>query len=430
MNFGIKKIVLLLLISIVFLLGSLGRNFVYGDDISTQDQPSTIPECQQQNLTKKQCVAYFENNGIELNKQENTTANQIAVMTNQINLTEARIEATQEQITSLTLDIDTASKKIASLQATLNNSVTVLINRIVATYEVGTIQPFQILLTSNSASDFFTRLNYLRLAQAHDKKLIYDTQQAKVDYANQKSILENEKKQVEILQKQLETYTAQLNEEKAAQQQFLAEIKQKEVVNDSMLARARAELTALASYAQSVGISLIDHQDLSDGWGKYYNQRDRQWGDKLINNDTSNCRGGPCSLANVGCLVTSYAMVVSHFGGSLIPSDVADNSSNFRGNTADFNKPGPSANSHAVESRDNPSLQELRDALNSGAVVIAGLSSDGGPYPNHYSDHWVVLRSVDGDSFKINDPVYPGAINVSLNDHYSGWTIIESRIYR
>ncbi len=126
-------------------------------------------------------------------------------------------------------------------------------------------------------------------------------------------------------------------------------------------------------------------------------------------------------------------MVSSHFGGSIIPADVATNPSNFWSGTALFNKPGPSANGHSAEDVDNPynqGNQNLKDALNAGATIIAGLSKDGGPYPNHYSDHWVVLRSVDGDSFKINDPLYANAMNVSLSDHYSGWTIIQAKIYR
>lgn len=126
-------------------------------------------------------------------------------------------------------------------------------------------------------------------------------------------------------------------------------------------------------------------------------------------------------------------MVASHFGGSVLPSDVATNSNNFWVGTALFLKPGPSANGHSAEDVDNPyqqGNQNLKDALNANAVVIAGLSKDGGPYPQHYSDHWVVLRAVDGDSFKINDPLYAGAMNVSLNDHYSGWTIIQAKIYR
>jgi peptidoglycan hydrolase CwlO-like protein len=93
-----------------------------------------------------------------LQAQKQTYSSQIELIGNQIKLTEYKIEATQEQITSVTLDIDTTSKKITSLQGTLDTTIAVLLNRIVATYEVGTIQPVQILLTSNTASDFFTSL--------------------------------------------------------------------------------------------------------------------------------------------------------------------------------------------------------------------------------------------------------------------------------
>ncbi len=182
----------------------------------------------------------------DLRGQEKTLSSQIAVMDSQIRLTEYRIEATQEQITTLTLDIDTASKKVSSLQKSLDESINVLLNRIVATYQVGTIQPLQILLTSGSASDFFSRLNYLKLAQAHDKKLIYQMQQAKVDYANQKTIFEKEKKQVEILKKKLEDYTTQLNGEKIAKASLLSVTRNDEKQYQLLLDQARRELTALA----------------------------------------------------------------------------------------------------------------------------------------------------------------------------------------
>jgi hypothetical protein len=133
---------------------------------------------------------------------------------------------------------------------------------------------------------------------------------------------------------------------------------------------------------------------------------------------------------DVGCLMTSYAMVVTSLWWFSNPcADVAANTGNFSGGSAYFNAPGPSANGHSANYVTNPSLQSLRDALNSGQSVIVGLSADGGPFPQHYSDHWVVLRSVSGDSFNINDPFYAGAMNVPLGDHYSGWTIIEARIY-
>ena len=360
-------------------------------------------------------TSQLQNKISDLKNQNQTLASDIELINAQIKLTEYQIQSTQEQITSLTLDIDTASKKINSLQATLDNSITVLINRIVATYEVGTIQPLQILLTSGSASDFFTRLNYLKLAQAHDKKLIYDTQQAKVDYANQKNIFESKKKQVEQLEVQLQAETVQLNQEENAKQDLINS-------NDSQIAQYQAELNALSNFARSrIGPNggIIPHQDLSDGWGKYYNQRDANWGNNYIGLSNE-------QIWDVGCLVTSYAMVITHYGGSISPADVAGNSGNFFANTAYFLKPGPSANGHSASDISMPSLDDLRNYVKNGNAVIAGLSYDGGPI----ADHWVVLRSVNDDgSFMINDPLYQGAMNVNINDNYRGLPIVEARVY-
>src|SRR3989344_5075548 len=258
-----------------------------------------------------------------------------------------------------------SKKKISSLQDSLNKITEVLLNRIVATYHAGRVQPFEMLLSSRDASNLLARLNYLRIAQNHDKRLIYDVQQAKNDYTNQKDIYEAKKKKVENLKKQLEAYTVQLNQEKVNKQDLLSQTRGSEATYQSLLAQARAQLAAFSNFATSTfGTSLVPHKELSDEYGKYYNQRDSQWGNLLVNNDSSDCRGGPCTLARIGCLITSYAMVVSHFGGSMLPSDVATNPTNFYSTTADFNNPGPAANGHSATAVNDPSLQQLRDALN------------------------------------------------------------------
>jgi peptidoglycan hydrolase CwlO-like protein len=405
MNFGIKKIVLLFL---VIVLLSISAGIVHSQTDTPTPTPTSAPD-------NSGAIQDLQNKINAAKAQKQTYSSQIELIGNQIKLTEYRIEATQEQITSVTLDIDTTSKKISSLQNTLDTSITVLLNRIVATYEVGTIQPIQILLTSNNASDFITRLNYLRLAQAHDKQLIYDTQQAKTDYSNQKNIFEGKKTQLADLQQQLQVQTMQLNQEKQVQQQLLA-------TTEAQIAQYQAQLSALQNFARSrigPGGQSIPHQDLSDGWGKYYNQRDANWGSNFIG--LSNMQ-----VWEVGCLMTSYAMVVTHYGGSITPADVAANVGNFAGGSAYFNLPGPSANGHSASDISMPSLDDLRNKLKSGNSVIAGLSYDGGSI----ADHWVVLRSANDDgTFMINDPLYQGAMNVPLNDHYSGLVIVEARIY-
>ncbi|MCL6096873.1 MAG: hypothetical protein M1444_04315 [Patescibacteria group bacterium] len=248
-----KTGVYVIFLLIILFSFSFGRNITYSQTDSPSPSPSPSPSSTADLQALQNKINDLQNKIADLKGQEKTLSSQIAVMDNQIKLTEYRIEATQEQITSLILDIDTATKKISGLQEALNNLVEVLANRIVATYEVGTIQPFQILLTSNNAADFFKRLNYLKIAQEHDKKLVYDTQQAKVDYANQKVIFEDKKKQVEALKKQLEDYTAQLDQDKKDKQVLLDITQNNEVIYQQKLQAALAEQRAIQQITSGGG---------------------------------------------------------------------------------------------------------------------------------------------------------------------------------
>lgn len=186
-------------------------------------------------------VNCLENKVNDLKGQTKTLSSQISIMDNQIRLTEARIETNKRNILDLTLDIDTATKKISTLQDSLNKITEVLLNRIVATYEAGRVQPLEMLLSSRDASNLLVRLNYLRIAQAHDKKLIYDVQQAKNDYTNQKEIFEGKLKKIESLKLQLEAYNKNLEQQKIAKQQLLIATQDDEARYQELLAQAKAE---------------------------------------------------------------------------------------------------------------------------------------------------------------------------------------------
>ncbi|MBI2621300.1 MAG: hypothetical protein HYW63_01470 [Candidatus Levybacteria bacterium] len=182
----------------------------------------------------------------ELQNQEKTLSSQIKVIDNQIKLTELKIESTKQQISDLTLDIDTADKKIDKLEGSLDALSKVLINRIKETYIVGTTSPFQILLSSGSVQDFIKKANYLRIAQAHDKRLIYDTVQAKNDYSNQKEIFEDKKSKIEQLKVELEGYNEQLDADREGKEQLLAITKNDEAKFQEILARLRADAASIS----------------------------------------------------------------------------------------------------------------------------------------------------------------------------------------
>lgn len=193
---------------------------------------------------------------LSLKGQEKTLSSQIEIMDSQIKLTEVRIEANKREILNLILDIDTATKKISTLQASLDRITGVLLSRIVATYEAGSVHPLEMLLSSRDASNLLSRLNYLRIAQAHDKKLIYDVSQAKNDFTNQKEIFEGKKKKVEFLKTQLEQYTNQLAKEKTDKQELLNITKNDETKFQELLARLRADAESITRAVSNIGYKI------------------------------------------------------------------------------------------------------------------------------------------------------------------------------
>lgn len=346
-------------------------------------------------------------------KQQKTLSSQISVMNSQIRLTELKINAVKQELIQLATDIETANKKISNLEDALGNLTKVLVNRIVATYEVGRgMVPLELLLSSKDMPNFLTRANYLKIAQAHDKELIYETQQAKNDYANQKEIFEDKKKKVESLKKQLESYTTQLDQEKKDKQSLLAVTKNDEEKYQKLLKDAQAQIQAFKSFSLSQtggGVSILPPQPSPDGW--YFNQRDERWGRNAIGISGE-------QVWDVGCLLTSITMVLKKHGENITPSDVASNSSYFFSNTAYMLLPWAGGRFSSIW---GANLNEIDTKLSSGEPVIVGLRA------GVYGMHFVVFKSGSNGDYVINDPWH--GPNLKFSDYYSTSQIFQYGFY-
>jgi hypothetical protein len=324
-------------------------------------------------------------------------------MDNQIKLTEYRIDATQQQITDLTLDIDSATKRIDNLEGSLNNVTKTLLNRIVATYQLGGAGTMEILLASSDVDDLVSRANYLRLVQAHDKQLLYDTQQARSDYQNQKLIFEDKKKKIETLKAQLEDYNKQLDIDKETKQKLLAVTKNDEARYQKLLAEARAQISSFKSFASfQGGASILPPQPSPDGW--FYNQRDSRWGNNRIGSSSE-------SVWEVGCLLTSVAMVKKKHGENVTPADVAANSSYFFSNTAYMLIPWAGGQFTSSWGSYGSIQAGIDSKLSSGEPVIVGVRA--GPFGTHF----IVLKSGANGNYVMNDPWHGPDLN--FGDYYS-----------
>lgn len=397
------------------LIISLLLFFIFFSLTFAQETPTPTPNDQASQDKFNQLqeeIKNLQNKISQLQGQENTLSSQIAVMDNQINLSQLKINSTKEEIISFNKGIEITIKKEANLKKSLDNLTKILINRIVATYQVASIQSFTVLFSSTNASDLMTRSNYLKIIQAHDKQLIYETQQAKNDYANQKNIFEAKKAKVEALKKQLEVYNQQLDSEKQSKKALLAETQGSEANYQQLLKEAEEQLARFSGFVQRQGgASLLDNQTQCDDWGCYYNQRDSVWG-------TTSLNGTQYTLASDGCLVTSMAMVYTHYGHrNVTPLTINGIPSNFASYYPAYLKYSISADG-ASSTREGVDLDSV---LASGHPIIVGISYDGGPKP----DHFVVFISGSNGNYQMNDPFTPNGKNISFRDRYPTEKIVE-----
>lgn len=338
-----------------------------------------------------------------LSNQKQSLSAQIALIDTQISVTKSQIAATQEKIDRLASDISSVSGKINLIEDSLAHVSTVLANRITETYIAGRSDPVLYLLGAGSFDDFWQRLEYLRLAQKHDKVLMIQMAQTRKNYNDQKNLLEGKKKQVETLSLQLKAYQLQLNQQNKEKQALLA-------VTQEQLDQAVAQLASFQTFVQSQGgASLLSGQTKCDDWGCYYNQRDDQWGANALNHTGF-------TLANSGCLVTSMAMVATHYGRRDVnPQTINGISSNFAIYYPAYLNYAINAGGSLV--RERISYSQIDSELASGHPVVVGI----GPGPSHF----VVLVSGSGGNYIMNDPFVPNGGRIPFSSKYSTGSITE-----
>lgn len=183
----------------------------------------------------------------EAQSREKTLSSQIAYMNDQIKLTTLKINETQSKIKLLEEEISGLTVKIDRLEESLGHLSNVLLARIVETYKQGNVPSFHLLFSSRGFSDFLIRLKYMAIVQAHDKKLMFQMQETKDNYTDQKNVREAKKKELERLNQQLEGQKTTLAQQKKDKETLLEVTRNDERRYQELLAAARAEQLALES---------------------------------------------------------------------------------------------------------------------------------------------------------------------------------------
>jgi peptidoglycan hydrolase CwlO-like protein len=408
-----RKIYLSVLI-IVFVIFFIVKPVIFAQSetpiITPTDSPTPTPDTTKLENDIKNRINDLQGKINVLKGTEKTLSSQIDVMDSQIALTQLRISSAKSDIAQLESDIKIASNKVNSLEGSLDQVTKLLLKRVVSRYEAGADKTLLILLSSLSVNDYLTKQNYLKLIQEHDRQLLFEMQQAKNDYANQKTLYEDREKKLQALRVQLENYTKELDSENANKKDLLAQTQGDENNYQKLLAQAKAQLLGFSQFtANQGGAGLLSNQTVCDGWGCYYNQRDSQWGALSLN-------GTQYTIASDGCLVTSMAMMMTHYGHKVTPIDINSNSGNFASYYPAYLLYTTTAGGVTAD-RVGTSIDATLNNSNHDPVIV-GVNAYGGT-------HFIVLKSGANGDYIMNDPYLENGHDISFSAHYSLNSVFE-----
>ncbi len=193
-------------------------------------------EAEQALLQEKQNELYAQ---LDILEQEQAAAEEYqALLEEQMRTIEEQIVSANEDIRLLNESIDKASEKIEASKEKYSESLALFKERIKALYKTGKVGTLEILLNSESFSEYAIRVEVMKSIGEHDTKLCNTIMEYLEETKEERAELKEEKAAVAELKKTLEAKTDELmalNEENKA---LLAEIEENQAstvasINDS-----------------------------------------------------------------------------------------------------------------------------------------------------------------------------------------------------
>ena len=352
----------------------------------------------------------------ELSSQKNTLANQIAYLDNQVYLTQLEIQAAEEEIKLLSADIGDLSIRLERIGNFLDYQEEIFTNRARLAYASDQLSSFDIVLGAENLDDALRRIKYLRVLEDQDVQALQEMHDTRISFGDQKESLENKKSDEEKLRKELDQKKDSLAQQKVSKQNLLAVTRNDEQTYQRLLKESQSQLEAIRRAVNlRGGAKPLYNQTYCNSWGCYYNQRDAQW--FYIPLGYSRLATG-----EYGCLVTSMAMVATHYGKSIRPSDIALTPSAFFANTAMLNYSFTVKGVYMSRTERYSGLNRtvIDRELAAGRPVVVAVMNFG---------HYVVIKGKSGSQYIMNDPWYPPH-DIPLNRYYSNSSVSGTYVVR
>jgi peptidoglycan hydrolase CwlO-like protein len=372
----------------------------YADTSTIQSQ---IDANDQQISSLESEIAEYQKQLNTLGAEKNTLQSTISSLTISQKQLAAQIQITQNKITSANSQIQQLTLSIGDKETAISADQDA-ISKALRSVDEGEQTPLITgLLSSQSLDEAWQVTDEAVQFNRALMSDISDLQNTRTELSTNRDSVTKAKTDLMSLQTTLNAQNKSLVASKNTEQQLLAQTKNSESNYQKLLATAQAQLASFSAFTVAAGGSkLLTNQTVCDSWGCYYNQRDVLWGNLALD-------GTQYRLASDGCLVTSMAMVLTHYGyRDVTPVTINSNPNNF---AAYY--PAYLMQTVYVDGISATRVAATIDStIESGNPVIVGLHAYGGT-------HFVVLVSGSGGIYAMRDPYIANGKDVSFTAHYS-----------
>lgn len=238
------KLFVALTLSIILILPSI----IYAQD--TNDLVKQLNEKQAE-------IAKYQESLNSARKQESSLKNQLNIIDSQAKITQLKMDETKLKIEKLEREIIDLSGRITRISSNVDHLSEVLLKRIVQTYKfTSNVNQIDLLFSSKGFSDFLQREKYIQVAQANDKKVLYQLQATKIAYNDQKQDRETRQIEAEKLNKDLSKYQAQLDQSKKDKEELLKVTKNDENKFQELIAKLQADTDSIRRALGGGGVKI------------------------------------------------------------------------------------------------------------------------------------------------------------------------------
>jgi peptidoglycan hydrolase CwlO-like protein len=314
----------------------------------------------------------------------------------QVAVTQHQINATQLQIQQLGGEITDTKQTIATDQVALGAYLRSL--------QKTDDRPLIVqMLSSGSIAQAWTDINATMQVQNEVRNEMQALQTQEGALADSQTASQQKQATLASQQQSLASQQQSLVATEQSKSQLLTQTNAKESTYEKLLAAAQAELASFSAFTQNAGGSkLLAEQTSCDAWGCYYNQRDAMWGSLALD-------GTKFTLASDGCLISSLAMVLTHYGyKDVTPVTINSDPNNFAAYYPSYLLTTISVDGVSATRK----TAGIDATLATGNPVIVGLNAYGGT-------HFVVLISGSKGNYIMRDPYVANGKDISFSANYS-----------